>query len=86
MRFENYILEVDRNDDNKPDTKQDRLKIKINKLQVELADQNERMGYMNAKKEQADEKEMNKIDQDLARMAQKADRFKEEIARLKGKL
>lgn len=85
MRFEKYITEVDRNNDNKQDTKGDRLKLKIQKLQKELADQNEKMGYVNAKKEQADEKGINQLDQQLARMAQKADRLKEEIARLKGK-
>jgi division protein CdvB (Snf7/Vps24/ESCRT-III family) len=81
MRFEKYIIEAD----NTPDTTGDRLKLKIQKLQKELADQNEKMGYVNAKKEQADEKEINRLDQRLARMAQTADRLKEEIARLKGK-
>jgi predicted nucleic acid-binding Zn-ribbon protein len=72
--------------ENKPDSRTDKLKLKIQGLQKDLVDQNERMGYMNSKKENADEKEINHLDQEIARMAQKADRIKEEIARLKGKL
>lgn len=84
MRFEKYITEAN-TDSSTQDSKGDRLKLKITKLQKELADQNEKMGYVNAKKEDADEKEGYRLDQQLARMAQQADRIKEELARLKGK-
>ena len=85
MRFEKYITEVTQDSDYGGDTQGDRLKLKIQKLQKELADQNEKMGYINSKKESADEKGIHQLEQQLARMAQRADRIKEEIARLKGK-
>ena len=85
MRFEKYITEVGQDTTSDNDTQGDRLKLKIQKLQKELADQNEKMGYINSKKENADEKGIHQLEQQLARMAQRADRIKEEIARLKGK-
>jgi peptidoglycan hydrolase CwlO-like protein len=85
MRFEKYITEVGQDTTSDNDTQGDRLKLKIQKLQKELADQNEKMGYINSKKENADEKGIHQLEQQLARMAQRADRLKEEIARLKGK-
>lgn len=87
MRFKNFLVEAENEKKPSPDdTRQDKLKLKIQKLQKELAEQNERMGYLNSKKEDADEKGIHQIEQEVARMAQKADRIKEEIARLKGKL
>ena len=85
-RFESFLVEADANNDNKADSRTDKMKFQITKKQKELADYQERMGYVNAKKESADEKEITQIDVQLARMAQRAERMKEEIARLKGKL
>jgi protein tyrosine/serine phosphatase len=87
MRFENYIKEaVNQDSSYDSDTKTDKLKLKIQKLQKALAENNEKIGYLNSKKEQSDEKGIHQIEQQVAKMAQKSERIKEEIARLKGKL
>jgi predicted nucleic acid-binding Zn-ribbon protein len=86
MKFEKFITEQAKDNDNVPDTRQEKLKAQIEKLKSDLADTNERIGYLNAKKENEDEKGIAQLDQQAARLGQKREKIKGEIARLKGKL